>query len=55
MYDISGPNSRPIFADAATVDGNETLQALLKQVSVDTASIVSTFMYTYISFSGSCL
>ncbi|GAB5586213.1 hypothetical protein Unana1_01113 [Umbelopsis nana] len=35
MYDISGPNSRPIFADAATVDGNETLQALLKQLFVE--------------------
>lgn len=33
IYDISGPSNRPSFADAATVDGNETLQALLKQVS----------------------
>ncbi|CAO3681273.1 unnamed protein product [Umbelopsis vinacea] len=35
IYDISGPSSRPSFADAATVDGNETLQALLKQLFVE--------------------
>ncbi|CAO3686777.1 unnamed protein product [Umbelopsis ramanniana] len=35
IYDISGPSNRPSFADAATVDGNETLQALLKQLFVE--------------------
>ncbi|CAM0142481.1 unnamed protein product [Umbelopsis sp. WA50703] len=35
IYDISGPGNTPMFANAATVDGNETLQALLKQLFVE--------------------
>ncbi|KAJ2959382.1 hypothetical protein NQZ79_g5123 [Umbelopsis isabellina] len=35
IYDISGTGNTPMFANAATVDGNETLQALLKQLFVE--------------------
>jgi hypothetical protein len=58
IYDISGPSNRPSFADAATVDGNETLQALLKQVSKNVGTVwmrveVFSFMSMYAVFTSS--